>query len=164
MTTTLLDDYDNVLKRALIALNSRQTEDFVKECKRNEKEGSVYPQVPKTVIDELLEIWDIVFPQRSIKIEDSKVIAFKQMENTDTLYKGNEMSDGERVALYLIAQCLSVPANKVLIVDEPELHLHRSIMNRLWCELEKKRSDCLFIYITHDTNFAALHSQAKRYG
>ena len=52
--------------------------------------------------------------------------------------------------------------NKVLIVDEPELHLHRSIMNRLWCELEKKRSDCLFIYITHDTNFAALHSQAKK--
>ena len=162
LTTTLLNDYENVLA-ALIALNSKQTEDFVKECKRNEKEGVTYPKVPKTVIDELLEIWDIVFPQRSIKIEDSKVIAsFKQAENKDTLYKGSEMSDGERVALYLIAQCLSVPANKVLIVDEPELHLHRSIMNRLWCELEKKRSDCLFIYITHDTNFAALHSQAKK--
>ena len=38
LTTTLLDDYENVLA-ALIALNSRQTEDFVKECKRNEKEG-----------------------------------------------------------------------------------------------------------------------------
>lgn len=115
LTTTLLDDYENVLA-ALIALNSRQTEDFVKECKKMEK-GILYPQVPKTVIDELLEIWDTVFPQRLIKIEDSKVIAsYKQTENEDTLYKGNEMSDGERLALYLIAQCLWVPANKVLIV------------------------------------------------
>lgn len=162
LTTTLLNDYENVLA-ALIALNSRQTEDFVKACKKNEREGIPYPQVPKTVIDELLEIWDTVFPQRSIQIEDSKVIAsFRQADNIGTSYKGNEMSDGERVALYLIAQCLSVPPNKVLIIDEPELHLHSSIMNRLWCELEKKRSDCLFIYITHDTNFAALHLQAKK--
>lgn len=60
LTTTLLNDYENVLA-ALIALNSKQTEDFVKECKRNEKEGVTYPKVPKTVIDELLEIWDTVF-------------------------------------------------------------------------------------------------------
>lgn len=68
------------------------------------------------------------------------------------------MSDGERSVLYLAAQVLCVPENKTIIIDEPELHLHGSIMNKLWSELEKIRSDCLFIYITHDTKFAANHS------
>lgn len=79
-------------------------------------------------------------------------------------YKGIEMSDGERVALYLIAQCLAVPSNKTIIIDEPEVHLHRSIMNRLWKAIERVREDCFFIYITHDTHFAASHEHAKIVG
>jgi hypothetical protein len=35
-------------------------------------------------------------------------------------------------------------------------------MNLLWTELEKERKDCFFIYITHDTQFAANHKQAKK--
>lgn len=35
-------------------------------------------------------------------------------------------------------------------------------MNRLWTELEKYRPDCLFVYITHDTQFAAAHSHADK--
>lgn len=73
------------------------------------------------------------------------------------------MSDGERVALYLIAQCLCIPQNKTIIIDEPEIHLHRSIMNKLWAEIEKNRPDCLFVYITHDTQFAANHIQSEKY-
>ena len=72
------------------------------------------------------------------------------------------MSDGERSVLYLAAQVLSIPGNKTLIIDEPELHLHGSIMNKLWQELEKERPDCLFIYITHDMNFAAMHGDADK--
>jgi len=52
--------------------------------------------------------------------------------------------------------------NKTIIIDEPEIHLHRSIMNKIWSELEKGRQDCFFIYITHDTQFAANHKQAKK--
>lgn len=47
-------------------------------------------------------------------------------------------------------------------MDEPEIHLHRSIMNRLWMALERYRPDCLFIYITHDTQFAAMHPNADK--
>jgi len=35
-------------------------------------------------------------------------------------------------------------------------------MNRLWNAIENERKDCLFIYITHDTQFAANHRQAKK--
>ena len=34
--------------------------------------------------------------------------------------------------------------------------------NSLWTAIENERDDCLFIYITHDTQFAASHVQAKK--
>lgn len=74
------------------------------------------------------------------------------------------MSDGERVGLYLMAQSLCVPSDKTIIIDEPEIHLHRSIMNRLWEAIEAEREDCFFIYITHDTQFASNHKNSKKYG
>lgn len=164
-TTMLLNDYEYVLS-ALIAMNNNQQSSFVEECKKCEEEGITYPNVPKTVIDSLKDIWNNIFPHRKIDFKDSKVTAEliknngKQEEHIS--YPGKEMSDGERVALYLIAQCLCIPKNKTIIIDEPELHLHRSIMNLLWSEIEKYRKDCLFIYITHDTQFAANHRQAEK--
>ena len=63
------------------------------------------------------------------------------------------MSVGERSVLYLAAQVLRVPESKIIIMDEPEVHLHPSLMGYLWDALEKVRPDCLFIYITHDVDF-----------
>lgn len=42
-----------------------------------------------------------------------------------------------------------------LIVDEPELHLHPSIMSLLWDELAVARPDCAFVFITHSLEFAS---------
>ena len=36
-------------------------------------------------------------------------------------------------------------------------------MNRLWKALEQERADCLFIYITHDVDFAAAHGKVDKY-
>ncbi len=72
------------------------------------------------------------------------------------------MSDGERVALYLMAQILCVPSQSIIIIDESEVYLHKSIMNRLWDKLEEYRKDCLFIYITHDIQFATVHKNSKK--
>lgn len=41
------------------------------------------------------------------------------------------MSDGERVIFYLIGQCLAVRENGIVVIDEPELHLNRALLNRL---------------------------------
>jgi hypothetical protein len=48
-----------------------------------------------------------------------------------------------------------------MILDEPELHVHRSIMSKLWDELEAARPDCAFVFITHDLEFAAARSAQK---
>lgn len=159
-TTKLMDDFDNVLA-ALIALKNNDNEKFVMECKsaptREER-----PDPPFTAIDKLIQIWDMIFPQRTLRIEDAKFLAVLNRGESEIQYSSNQMSDGERAVLYLAAQVLCVPANKTLIIDEPEIHLHRSIMNRLWSALESFRPDCLFIYITHDTQFAAAHGQSDK--
>lgn len=160
--THMFDDFNNVLS-AIISKTNNENDKFVRECKDAELTGRNHPHTPVTDIDKLYLIWKDIFPQRDLQYSDSKFYAIESQENTKAEYSATKMSDGERTALYFIAQVLCVPSNKVLLVDEPELHLHRSLMNRLWSALEKYRSDCLFIYITHDTQFAALHLNADKY-
>ena len=72
------------------------------------------------------------------------------------------MSDGERSIFYMIGQVLvAAEGDPVLIIDEPELHIHRSIMSKLWDELQAARPDCAFIFITHDLGFAAARLAQK---
>ena len=158
-TTKLMNDFEDVLA-ALIALKNNENDNFVNQCKKAEETNNEKPHTPVTSIDKLSYIWNDVFPQRDLLIEDSKFYAFLQKNGKEMRYSANQMSDGERSVLYLASQVLCVPKNKILIIDEPEIHLHRSIMNRLWKALEKHRQDCLFIYITHDTQFAAMHGNA----
>jgi len=160
-TSSLLNDYEHVLS-ALVALQTNQQEKFIVECKQREKSGNPHNTVPEMVIDKLQRIWNLVFPHRDINITDGKVLASFEKNGGYLNYEGRDMSDGERVALYLIAQSLCVPENKTIIIDEPEIHLHRSIMDRLWDAIEAERVDCFFIYITHDTQFASSHKNSEK--
>lgn len=160
-TTKLLNDFEDVLA-ALIALKNNENDKFVEECKVAKLEEKPTPQVPYTSIDKLQDIWNEVFPHRKLRIDDSKFIAVIEKDGAEHTYSATQMSDGERSVLYLAAQVLCVPANKTLIMDEPEVHLHRSLMNRLWFALERFRPDCFFVYITHDTQFASMHKHADK--
>lgn len=156
-TTCMLEDAKYAFS-AFLAKDALQRHNYIKECKQFEEQGRPHNPVPEMEIDKLIRIWRSIFPHRNIQVEDAKITA----EFANNKYPAKEMSDGERVVLYLIAQALAVPEGKVVIIDEPELHLHRSIMTRLWYEIEKERRDCLFVYITHDTQFAAQHIGAKK--
>ena len=160
-TTKLLDDFEKVLA-ALIALTNNENSTYVDACKKAEREGKEKPTTTKSSLDKLIDVWDEVFSQRGLRMKDSKFLTYFEKNGKEEEYSSNQMSDGERAVLYLAAQVLCVPQNKTLIVDEPEIHLHRSIMNRLWHALENSRSDCLFIYITHDTGFASLHGTSDK--
>ena len=65
------------------------------------------------------------------------------------------MSDGERAVFYLLGQTLVAAKHSVLVIDEPKLHLHPSIMALLWDELGAARPDCAFVFITHSLEFSA---------
>ena len=158
--SSMLNDYDHVLS-VLVAMQANQQEKYIIECKEKDSRGERHDKVPEMVLDKLKRIWNTIFPHREITISDGKVTASLRKDEVIE-YKGRDMSDGERVALYLIAQCLCIPENKTIIIDEPEIHLHHSIIDRIWTSIEYEREDCFFIYITHDTQFAASHKNSKK--
>lgn len=106
-----------------------------------------------------MNIWERLLPHRNLVItgDDIRVAA----PGTSATYPGADMSDGERAVFYLIGQALVASEGTVLIVDEPELHVHRSIMSKLWDEIEGARPDCAFLFITHDLEFAAARVAQK---
>jgi len=87
-------------------------------------------------------------------------VSSTSIESAD--YSASEMSDGERAVFYILGQVLSANEGSILIFDEPELHIHKSIISNLWDEIEKLRPDCSFLMITHDIEFAATRV-AKKY-
>ena len=71
------------------------------------------------------------------------------------------MSDGERAIFYFIAEVLVSKDNSLIIIDEPENHLHNSILERLWNEIEAERQDCVYLYITHTLDFARTRNNTQ---
>lgn len=126
-------------------------------------EGPVKP----TKFKVLGAIWSRLLPRRKLCItEDDILVSISKPEegafaNGLKDYSAKEMSDGERSVFYMIGQALVATQNSVLIIDEPELHMHRSIMSPLWDEIEAARPDCGFVYITHDLEFAASRAAQK---
>jgi len=65
-------------------------------------------------------------------------------------YSIAELSDGERNALLIAADVLTVQQGTLVLIDEPERHLHRSIISPLLTLLFRARSDCAFVISTHE--------------
>lgn len=67
-------------------------------------------------------------------------------------YSIAELSDGERNAILIIGTVLTAKPGALLLIDEPERHLHRSIVAPLLLALFEHRSDCGFVISTHDVS------------
>ncbi|HBE17905.1 MAG TPA: ABC transporter ATP-binding protein [Cyanobacteria bacterium UBA11149] len=157
--TPILNDYEQVLS-LLFAKKAQRDSRLGKRVREMEREGkNELPEMPDSPDEILLHIWNDLLPHRQLVIEDGKITVSLSDDNT---YHGREMSDGERVALYLMAQCLCVPPDSIVIIDEPEIHLHKSLMSKLWSKIEEAQPNCLFIYITHDIDFAASRVGSKK--
>ena len=110
------------------------------------------------VLDDVIDIWNSLIEHRTLMCNDNNELKIKY---NDTVYDAHQMSDGERVIIYIAGRVLFAPRNGIIIVDEPELYLHKSIANKLWDILENKRPDCRFIYFTHDLDFATSRNCQK---
>ncbi len=151
-TSTLVYDYESVLSM----LFSEDYSQLREHNKASAQTGII--KYKKTITDIVEDIWKKVMPQRQLVL-DKFVVKAKLGEE---LYKGGEMSDGERVCLYLMTQCLLAPDNYIIVIDEPELHLHLSIMKRLWDEIENHCPNKTFVYITHNLKFATSRVTASK--
>lgn len=79
--------------------------------------------------------------------DDSTIVASK---NGGPTYSIASLSDGERAALLISGIVLTSKKDSLILVDEPERHLHASIVTPLLLQLFSKRPDCTFIVSTHE--------------
>lgn len=86
----------------------------------------------------------------SLSIENGELKATRD----HTTYSIAKMSDGERAALILAAETVTAKDGDVFLIDEPELHLHRSIVVPLLVALISERPNCGFIVSTHELELA----------
>ena len=153
---TLLNDFDYLMQ----ALFAEQSNISLKTYQRY-KPGAAETDEPfqLTKFDTLKELWHRLLPDRELHVSGDNILV--SLPGSTQYYKASDMSDGERAIFYLIGQTLVADEKTVLIIDEPELHIHRAIMSKLWDELEAVRSDCAFVFITHDLEFAASRTAQK---
>lgn len=150
-TTGLLNDFDIVLQ----ALFAEQSKIALETHNAAWSKTLVDPKATK--LQRLAAIWGRLLPGRSLAITADDI----EIGSGDAKYGAGQGSDGERAVFYTLGQILLAPAGSLLIFDEPELHIHRSILGRLWDEAEAARPDCSFLLVTHDLDFASSRSARK---
>jgi len=152
---TIAKEYGSEYRKVLALLIAERN------AKRNEiidikQDGTEFKKAEfKTTIDTVIEIWNDLIPHREMYLDpDCNLIIKYRKGEEEKGYEAYKMSDGERIILYLVGRIMQAPKNGLIIVDEPEVYLHRTVVDKLWNRLEKEREDCIFIYMTHDLQFA----------
>ena len=145
-------EYRRVLALLIAERNAKRNEII-----DNKEERSLFVKEEfKTTIDTVIEIWNDLIPHRTMFIDPdcNLIIKYKDDKGNEKTYEAYKMSDGERIILYLVGRIMQAPHKGLVIVDEPEVYLHRTVVDKLWNRLEKERKDCTFVYMTHDLHFA----------
>ena len=109
--------------------------------------------IPKTKIDTVIRLWKKVFPKNDV-LRGSGLIRFKN-DSGDGAFKPLQLSQGEKAVFFYIGASLYAPQGSIIFVDSPTMFLHQSITQSLWSAIEELRSDCMFVYQTHDLEFPA---------
>lgn len=100
---------------------------------------------PLKVINELLRCSNLPI---TLSIEEGEQVMASK--SGSKLFSVARLSDGERNAVIIAANVLTAKPGTLILIDEPERHLHRSIISPLLTQLFGKRNDCAFIVSTHD--------------
>ena len=111
---------------------------------------------PIKVINDLLRLSNLPI---QISIQSSQEVVASKFGGAP--YGIAQLSDGERNVLLIATDVLTATAGTLFLVDEPERHLHRSIISPLLTELFKKRSDCSFVVSTHDASLPLDNPKAQ---
>ncbi len=102
-------------------------------------------------LDEVIDAWNLIFVDKKIEYKNKKIEV--NVVGSDTYYDIENLSDGERVALYVLIKVRLANDNSTIIIDEPETFLNPALLDSLFDEAEKMRKDCKFVYFSHDLEF-----------
>lgn len=154
-----MQDFGRDFKIVLDNLLSEHNEMVHKRDIQN-KSGELADYSIKSKLEKTIEIWESLIKHRKITCNNGYKLQLLGDGVED--YSLHNMSDGEKVVLYNIAHVIQAPVNSIIAIDEPEMFLHKTITSQLWNILEEERRDCLFIYLTHDLEFATSRVNANK--
>ena len=150
--TKIENDFSNTFTQ-LITLLVKDYTNIVTRRSRKEK------NLPVALWDRVEQIWNQVFPEITFDLEpDDRVVKVKK---NGSQYSINGLSDGERCILFYIGNVLLAPENSYIVVDEPETFLNAAVYNELWDLLISERSDCQFIFASHNMDFVQSRTNAS---
>lgn len=152
--------YGSEFRNVLAALYSERMAKQNRFCNAFKRGENLTKQDLQSVLDRVIDIWNFLIEHRTLECDDSNKLILTG-EGVDGNYPAFRMSDGERIILYLVGRVLLAPENSLIIIDEPEMYLHKTIVDKLWNKLEWERRDCVFLYLTHDLQFAASRDAKK---
>ena len=110
-----------------------------------------------TQLNDLLSLGTLLITLENSK--DEEILA--RHRNATDAYSIAQMSDGERNAAIIGATVLTLDPGTVLLIDEPERHLHRSIVVPFLAAVFTQREDCTFIVSTHELALPAANPTAS---
>jgi ATPase subunit of ABC transporter with duplicated ATPase domains len=143
------NEFDYLLA-SLLAQHATTAIKFMDAAREGESDSMA---VAHDTLQRIRDMWADVFPGRRLVIDDYRPVIISTVYGDEVTYSAQTMSDGERAAIYLAGRVLRARAS-VLVIDEPETHLHSLLATQFWNALEAARPDVRFVYITHDLTFA----------
>lgn len=154
----LTAEFDFMLSK-LLAEDAMSDKEFMRTYRLDPANAGSPPETPLSRVE---KVWGQVFVGRALMWRDWKPMIRSTTQNESPVieYSGNQMSDGEKAALFVAARVFSADPG-VLVVDEPETHFHSLLAVRLWNALEAERTDLRFVYVTHDLTFALSRRDAR---
>ena len=150
---TIANEIDHLFSK-LISEDASSAQKF-----RDQWESGTTVGPKTTALTRLRDLWSDVMPGRTLEFDSYSPQVTSEL-GAGGKYPAQQMSDGERVALYLAGRVLDAD-NPIVVVDEPEIHFHTRLAVRFWDALERERSDLRFVYITHDLAFARSRRSAQ---
>ncbi len=109
----------------------------------------------KPLVDQLsspMQILNTVFRNARLSVQFKLTESGLTAVRSGRQYGIDRLSDGERAALFIIAAIVNQPEAGVIIIDEPERHLHPSISAPLISSAVRARPHLSFVFATHDLN------------
>ena len=150
--STILFDLDNEYN----VINESIAQEIRKKNSKKAKKTAIERPSPFDQINELLALGTLNITLERAK--DQSILARHQQGESFNIAR---MSDGERSAMIIAAHVITAEPETVLLIDEPERHLHRSITQPLLSALFDLRKDCAFVISTHEVALPLANPGAK---
>lgn len=142
------EDQFKVTVRTLLHSEAAFNRDFRKNGPANPSEAAKLGTLRVSPIDTL----NLIFQAARLPVQFDLTDQGLTATRGPAVYSIDALSDGERAALFLVAAIITLPPDGVLLVDEPEKHLHPSISGLLMEAALRSKRDAVVILSSHDVH------------